>query len=107
MNSAQYWVKIKLPIELTELNMKQLTVKIGLDFRYGCHSSRNPKKSSGYYALTRRYRGNGTFSIENVYIPHANTTKCRSFALWDTDHACEGCQSERDIEYRDKCLSIR
>ena len=25
VNSAQYWVKIKLPIELTELKMKQLT----------------------------------------------------------------------------------
>ena len=25
MNFAQYWVKIKLPLELTELNMKQLT----------------------------------------------------------------------------------
>ena len=25
MNSAQYWVKINLPLELIELNMKQLT----------------------------------------------------------------------------------
>lgn len=91
------------PVEDIDVHEK---VKIGSDFRYGCHSSRNPNKSSGYYAPTRRYRGNGTFHLENVYIPHANTTKCRSFALWDADPACAGCQSERDIEYRDKCLAL-
>ena len=82
-------------------------VKIGSDFRYGCHSSRNPKKSSGYFAPNRVYNELGTFTTELEFIPHTNTTKCRSFALWETDPACAGCQSERDVEYRDKCLALR
>ena len=92
------------PVEDIDVHEK---VKIGLDFRYGCHSSRNPKKSSGYFAPNRVYDHKGEYVTVLKYIPHANTTKCRSFALWDTDPACEGCQSERDIEYRDKCLALR
>ena len=83
------------------------TTQIGADWVYGCHSSRNPKKSSGYFAPNRVYDHKGEYVTVLKYIPHANTTKCRSFALWDTDPACAGCQSERDIEYRDKCLALR
>ena len=100
-----------MPVEDVAVHDK---VKIGSDFRYGCHSSRNPKKSSGYFAANRVYFAHnsvydhkGEYVTVLKYIPHANTTKCRSFSLWDTDPACEGCQSERDIEYRDKCLALR
>lgn len=92
------------PVEDIDVHEK---VKIGADFRYGCHSSRNPTKSLGYYAPNRVYNELGTFTTELEFIPHTNTTKCRSFALWDTDHACSDCKSERDIEYRDKCLALR
>jgi len=83
------------------------TTQIGSDFRYGCHSSRNPNKSTGYFAPNRVYDHKGEYVTVLKYIPHVNTTKCRSFSLWDTDPACAGCQSERDIEYRDKCLALR
>lgn len=82
-------------------------VKIGSGFRYGCHSSRNPNKSLGYYAPQRIYNELGTFAVELEWIPHTNTTKCRSFALWDTDPACAGCQSDRDVEYEKRCLANR
>jgi len=83
-------------------------VKVGSDFRYGCNSVRNPNRSmKSYYVQERKYLPDGTFYLQLSEIKHANTTKCRSFALWDTDPACEGCQSERDIEYRDKCLALR
>ena len=92
------------PVEDIDVHDK---VKIGSDFRYGCNSVRNPKKSDGYYALDRIYRENGTFYIENVFIPHTNTTRCRSFALWDTDSACRDCPREKDYQYEKKCLSLR
>ena len=41
MNSAQYWVKLKLPIELIELNMKQLTA-----LRRMVHNAFNEGKKS-------------------------------------------------------------
>lgn len=82
-------------------------VRVGADFRYGCNSVRKPKKSDGYFSPNRVYDHKGEYVTVLKYIPHENTTKCRSFALWDTDPACEGCQSERDIEYRDKCLALR
>lgn len=92
------------PVEEHEVHEK---VKVDSTFRYGCNSVRNPKKSVGYYALRRYYHANGTFHMENVFIPHTNTTKCRSFALWDTDPACADCKADRDIEYRDKCLALK
>ena len=92
------------PVEDIDVHEK---VKIGLDFRYGCHSSRNPKKSDGYFAPDRVYDHKGEYVTIIKHIQHTNTTKCRSFALWDTDPACADCKSERDIEYRDKCLALR
>jgi len=83
-------------------------VKVGSDFRYGCNSVRNPNRSmKSYYVQERKYLPDGTFYLQLSEIKHENSTVCRSFALWDTDPACEGCQSERDIEYRDKCLALR
>lgn len=93
-----------MPVEDIAVHEK---VKIGSDFRYGCHSSRNPRKSLGYYATQRVYNVDSTFATELKFIPHTNTTKCRSFSLWDTDHACAGCKQPRDLEYEQRCLANR
>ncbi len=86
-----------MPVEDHEVHEK---VKIDSTFRYGCNSLRNPNRSmNGYYAPDRRYRPDGTYYQVLTFIPHTNTTACRSFALWDTDPACQGCTTEKDIEY--------
>lgn len=92
------------PVEDIDVHEK---VKIGLDFRYGCHSSRNPKKSDGYFAPDRIYKSDSSYREVTAWIQHTNTTKCRSFALWDTDPACAGCESTRDLEYEQRCLALR
>ena len=75
-------------------------VKIDSTFRYGCNSVRNPNRSmSGYHAPDRRYRPDGTYYQVLTFIPHTNTTDCRSFALWDTDPACADCKTKRDEQY--------
>ena len=72
---------------------------------YGCHSRKGLEK--GYFAPDRRYKPDGTFYVIQVRIPHAMSTACRSFYLWDKDPRCAGCTAEKDIEYRNKMENLK
>lgn len=72
-------------------------VKISADKPYGCHS--RTSISAGYYAPDRKYKPDGTFYVIQTFIPHATSTLCRSFYLWDTDPRCRGCTASLDVEY--------
>lgn len=85
-----------MPVEDHEVHEK---VKIEADKPYGC--SNRGEFSKGYYAPDRRYRPDGTYYQVLVFIPHAMSTSCRSFYLWDTDPRCSVCKAERDTEYAD------
>ena len=72
-------------------------VKISADKPYGCHSRTGFIK--GYYAPDRIYRPDGTFYVVQTLIPHAMSSHCRAFYLWDTDPRCGGCTTDKDVEY--------
>ena len=72
-------------------------VKIGADFKYGCNSDK--PKSEGYWVKVREYRSNGTYVMQDKFIPFRMSQPCRNFYLWDTDNACRSCPREKDIEY--------
>lgn len=72
-------------------------VKIGADFKYGCNSRKS--FADGYYAPDRVYKPDGTFYIIQSFVKRAMSDKCRNFYLWDTDNACRGCTTEKDIDY--------
>lgn len=65
--------------------------------RYACYNRGDFSK--GYFALTRRYNQQGAFVHKMTYIPHAMSTGCRSFTLWDTDPRCAGCTATKDEAY--------
>jgi len=90
-----------MPVEDHETHEK---VKIAADKPYGCHSRKG--MGAGYYAPDRRYRPDGTYHLVLTFIPHAMSTSCRSFYLWDTDPRCKGCTAEKDTEYADKMRGI-
>jgi len=93
------------PVEEHPIHEK---VKVDSTFRYGCNSVRNPKRTmKGYYAPDREYRPDGTFYIRLVFIPHANTKDCRSFALWDVDPACADCTTARDEDYANTMRGLK
>lgn len=80
---------------------------IKADKPYGCHSRREFLVGvDGYYAPQRKYKEDGTFEMGLEWIPFANSTKCRSFALWNTDARCAGCSTPKDVEYRDAMLAL-
>ena len=72
-------------------------VKIAADEPYGC--SNRGKFATGYFAPDRVYKPDGTFYIIQRRIPHAMSTACRNFYLWDKDPRCSACKAERDTEY--------
>lgn len=78
-------------------------VKRDSSFRYGCHN--NPKKASGYWAIDRTYRSDGTFFLHNVFIPHTMSIKCR-FDMYNNDPQCEGCTVEKDTEYLERMSKL-
>lgn len=91
-----------MPVEDHEVHEK---VKIADDKPYGCHSRKGLGK--GYYAPDREYRPDGTFYTRLTFIPHAMSTACRSFYLWDTDPRCRACIAEKDIEYALKMRGLK
>lgn len=91
-----------MPVEDIEVHEK---VRVGSDFKYGCNSDK--ERANGYWVQVRKYNKNGKYKIVDKLIEHEMTTKCRSFALWDTDSACRDCQREKDYQYEKKCLSLR
>jgi hypothetical protein len=72
-------------------------VRISADKPYGCHSRTG--MSQGCYAPDRVYRPDGTFYIIQTFIPNAMSNKCRSFYLWNSDPRCQGCTTDKDVEY--------
>jgi hypothetical protein len=90
-----------MPVEDHEVHEK---VRISADKPYGCHSRTG--MSQGYYAPDRVYRPDGTFYIIQTLIPHAMSNKCRSFYLWNVDPRCQGCTTDKDVEYADTMRSL-
>ncbi len=71
----------------------------GDDYRYGCHSKRNPpKKAPGYWVKVRDYNPDGTYEMVDKFILHNMSVKCRFYQRKD-DLNCRGCEHESDIEY--------
>lgn len=72
----------------------------GDDYRYGCHSKRNPtRKAPGYWVKVRDYRWpDGTFVLVDEFIPHNMSVLCRYDKRSD-DLNCRGCEHESDHVY--------
>lgn len=90
-----------MPVEDHEVHEK---VRIQSDTPYGCHSRK--KMSDGYWAKDRRYLEDGYFEEVYSFIPHAMSTACRNFYIWDTDPRCKGCTAEKDIDYALRMQSL-
>lgn len=90
-----------MPVEDHEVHEK---VKISEDTPYGCNGRKEFAK--GYYAPDRKYRPDGTFYVIQAWIPHAMSTACRSFYLWDVDPRCRTCTAEMDVEYALKMRNL-
>ena len=90
-----------MPVEDHAVHEK---VKIAADEPYGCHS--RGKMGTGYFAPDRRYRPDEAYFQILTRIPHAMSTACRSFYLWDTDPRCAGCTAAKDTEYADKMRAL-
>lgn len=91
-----------MPVEDHEVHEK---VKISADEPYGC--SNRTGFGKGYYAPDREYRPDGTFYTRLTFIPHAMSTSCRSFYLWDTDPRCAVCKAERDEAYANTMRGLK
>lgn len=89
------------PVEDHEVHEK---VKKEAGYKYGCNKQR--VFAEGYYAKDRRYRGDGTFHEVLVWIPHAMSTSCRNFYLWDTDTGCADCPATKDTEYANRMRGL-
>ena len=81
------------------------SVKKEAGYKYGCNKRREFAK--GYYAPDREYRPDGTFYTRLTFIPHRNSTACRSFYLWDTDTGCATCPAEKDTEYTNRMRGLK
>lgn len=90
-----------MPVEDHEVHEK---VRISADEPYGC--SGRSGFAAGYYAPDRRHKPDGTFYVIQVWIPHAMSTACRNFYLWDVDPRCAVCTSERDVEYAERMKGL-
>lgn len=55
---------------------------------YGCHS--RPGYSPGYWAPDRRYLPDGSFVVEQAWIPNVMSTDCR-FDMSLSDQKCSAC----------------
>lgn len=91
-----------MPVEDHETHEK---VKIAHDKPYGCWG--RVKMDAGYFAPDRRYKPDGTYYQILTRIPHAMSTSCRSFYLWDTDPRCNGCTAERDEAYANTMRGLK
>jgi hypothetical protein len=56
-------------------------------------------RKPGYWAPTRHYRPDGSFTIGTEYVEDKMSQECRNFYLWDTP-ACAGCEYPKDTDYR-------
>lgn len=90
-----------MPVEDHEVHEK---VRILSDTPYGCNSRKN--MADGYWAKDRRYLEDGYFESVYTFIPHAMSTSCRNFYLWDVDPRCKGCTAEKDIDYALRMQSL-
>lgn len=90
-----------MPVEDHDVHEK---VRISADKPYGCHSRSGLSK--GYYAPDRVYKPDGTFYIVQAFIPHALSTACRSFYLWESDPRCQCCTAEKDSEYAGRMQAL-
>ena len=73
-----------------------VVTKIRADKPYGCHSRKG--MSSGYVALDRQYRHDGTFVVVQKFISHAMSETCR-YDLAEKDPRCNDCSTKRDKVY--------
>ena len=73
-----------------------VVTKIRADKPYGCHSRKG--MSSGYVALDRQYRHDGTFVVVQKFITHAMSETCR-YDLAEKDPRCNDCSTKRDKVY--------
>jgi len=83
-----------MPVLDHEVNEK---TRIKAGFKYGCYDRKILK--NGYIAFDRQYRPDGTFVIVQKFIENKMSDKCRNFYLWDKDKFCEGCDTQKDLEY--------
>lgn len=74
--------------------------------RYGCFNRGLMKH--GYYAKNGYAEYDHLQTVQQWdYQPHNLSIKCRSFGLWDTDPKCQGCLTDRDIEYAETMKGLR
>ena len=73
-----------------------VVTKIRADKPYGCHSRKC--MSSGYVALDRQYRHDGTFVVVQKFIPHVLSDSCR-YDLSAKDLRCDRCTTRKDTKY--------
>jgi hypothetical protein len=71
----------------------------GDDYRYGCHSKRNPgRKSPGYWVKVREYYPDGMFDMVDQFVLHNMSVKCR-YMDRAADANCRDCTNESDMKY--------
>ena len=73
-----------------------VVTKIRADKPYECHSRKG--MSSGYVALDRQYRHDGTFVVVQKFISHTLSDGCR-YDLSAKDLRCDGCTTKKDTKY--------
>lgn len=73
--------------------------QFGDDYRYGCHSKRNPpRKAPGYWTKVREYDSEGCYELVDEFVQHNMSILCRYDKRPD-DLNCRGCEHESDHAY--------